>query len=142
MIRMSKLTDYALVIMAFIGRNPEQLAQTGDIAHNTHIAKPTTAKLLKRLAKSGLLESQRGAAGGYKLTREPGAISAIEIIQSIEGPLAIMDCTQGEHNCAIFQNCTINAPWVQINKTIVKALDSIKLSDLHPIKIHQETTGD
>jgi FeS assembly SUF system regulator len=134
MIRMSKLTDYALVIMAFIGRDPQHLMQTGDIALNTKIAKPTTAKLLKRLAKSGLLESQRGAAGGYKLAKAPEEISAIEIIESIEGKLAIMDCTLGQDHCAIYNSCTINAPWMQINNTIAKALGTIRLSDLHAVK--------
>jgi Rrf2 family protein len=130
--------------MAYIGRDPERLAQTSDIALNTHIAKPTTAKLLKRLAKRGLLESQRGSTGGYKLTKGPSEISAIEIIESIEGPLAIMDCTLGSNHCAIFNSCTINAPWVQINNTIVAALQTIKLSDLHakPIAVTQEMRHD
>lgn len=133
MIRISKLTDYALVIMAFLSREPTQFLQTGDIARNTNIAKPTTAKLLKRLVRDGFLESHRGATGGYKLNKSPDQISAADIIESIEGPLAIMDCTLGEDHCAIYQSCAINAPWVQINRTIVKSLSNIKLSDLHQV---------
>jgi FeS assembly SUF system regulator len=133
MIRISKLTDYALAIMAFLSKDPERFMQTSDIALNTHIAKPTTAKLLKRLAKQGLLESHRGTTGGYKLIKAAEDISVADIIEVIEGPLAIMDCTLGQDHCAMYKNCAINAPWAQINRVIVKSLDTIKLSDLHPI---------
>lgn len=133
MIRISKMSDYAMVIMAYLSKAPEHFAQTNDIAINTHIAKPTTAKILKRLAKQGLLESHRGTSGGYKLTKAPDKISVADIIEVIEGPMAIMDCTLGQDHCAIYKNCAINAPWVQINRVIVKSLDTIKLHDLQPI---------
>lgn len=138
MIRISKLTDYALVIVAYLGKDPERFAQTGDIALNTRIAKPTTAKLLKRLAKHGILESHRGATGGYKLLLSPENISVANIIEIMEGPMAIMDCTLGQEHCPIYDNCAISAPWVQINRVIIKSLETIKLSDLHPITTHGE----
>lgn len=130
MIRISKLTDYALVILAFLSKEPQQFAQTGDIALNTHINKPTTAKVLKILARHGLLESCRGATGGYKLARRLEDISVAEIIQALEGPMAIMDCSLGKEHCAISKSCTIHAPWTKINQVIIKALDTVRLSDL------------
>lgn len=139
MIRISKLTDYALVIAAYLGKEPERFVQTGDIALNTHIAKPTTAKLLKKLAKHGILESHRGATGGYKLAKTPADISVANIIEIMEGPMAIMDCTLGQEHCPIYANCSINAPWIQVNRIIVKSLETIKLSDLQPIAAHGET---
>jgi len=132
MIRISKLTDYALVIMAFLSKDPDNFAQTSDIALNTHIAKPTAAKILKILAKQGLISSHRGTNGGYKITNSPTNISVADVIEVIEGPMAIMDCTLGEQHCAIYKNCSINTPWVQINRVLVKCLDTIKLSDLQP----------
>ena len=133
MIRISKLSDYAMVIMAYMSKDLEHFAQTSDIALNTHIAKPTTAKILKKLAKQGLLESHRGTSGGYKLTKDPKSISVADIIEIIEGPMAIMDCTLGQDHCSMYKNCAISAPWVQINRVIIKSLDTIKLSDLQPI---------
>ncbi len=142
MIRISKLSDYALMIMAFLSKDLDHFIQTGDIAHNTHIAKPTTAKLLKKLARNGLLESHRGTTGGYKLAKDPKTISAADIIQVIEGPLAIMDCTLGSDHCAMYSNCSINAPWSQINRVIINSLDTIKLSDMQPIKMKHEEVHD
>lgn len=133
MIRISKLSDYALVIMGYMGKNPDYVAQTSDIALNTHISKPTAAKILKRLAKHNLLESIRGTSGGYKLTKAPSSISVANIIEIIEGPMAIMDCSLGQEHCAMYSNCGINAPWVQINRVIIKSLDTIKVSDLQAI---------
>ena len=131
MIRISKMTDYALVILAFLTKESTQFVQAGDIALNTQVNKPTTAKVLKLLAKHGLLESFRGATGGYKLTRPPEDISVAEIIQILEGPIAIMECSLGKENCAISRNCEIHAPWNKINTAIYQALDNIKLCDLY-----------
>lgn len=131
MIRISKMTDYALVILAFLTKEPEQFVQASDIAHNTKVNKPTTAKVLKLLAKNGLLESYRGATGGYKLNRAPEHISVADIIQILEGPVAIMECNLGKEYCALSLNCKIHAPWNRINTAIYQALDNIKLCDLY-----------
>ncbi len=132
MIRISKLSDYALVIVAYLSREPTAFVQAGDIALHTKISKPTAAKILKILTKGGLLESSRGATGGYKLRKDPQKISVAEIIQILEGPMAIMECTLGSDHCAIYQSCAINTPWVKINSVIVQALETVKLSDLFP----------
>lgn len=130
MLRISKMTDYALVILTFLTKDPDQFAQASDIAKNTRVNKPTTAKLLKVLAKHGLLESYRGATGGYKLTRQPEQVSVAEIIQILEGPLGIMECTIGKE-CALSTNCSMHTQWQKINSVIYQALDTIKLSDLY-----------
>src|SRR5690606_15627503 len=132
MIRISKLTDYALVIMAQICNTPLDLVQAADIADKTQISRPTAAKVLKILAKNGFLESTRGATGGYKLRGSPDTISVANIIQAIEGPLAIMQCALGTQDCSIYNSCTISTPWSKINQVIVTALDTIKLRDLLP----------
>lgn len=124
------MTDYALVILAHLTKEPEQYAQASDVAYNTKVNKPTTAKVLKVLAKHGLLESCRGASGGYKLNKHPEDISVAEIIQILEGPMAIMECNLGKEYCAISKNCEIHSSWNKINAVIFNALDTIKLSDL------------
>ena len=134
MIRISKLTDYALVILAYLSKNPAQFAQAGDIALNTQINKPTTAKVLKMLARHGILESARGVTGGYRLVNTLQEISVAEIVQILEGPMAIMDCSLGQEYCAISKNCEIRAPWSKINQVIIKALETVKLSDLLPLR--------
>lgn len=134
MIRISKLTDYALVILAFLSREPQQFAQAGDIALNTKISKPTTAKVLKTLARHGLLESCRGSTGGYRLKKLLENISVADIVQVLEGPMAIMDCSLGQEHCAISTSCEIRAPWNKINQVIIKALETVKLSDLLPLR--------
>lgn len=125
------MTDYALVILAFLTKEPKQFVQASDIAQNTHVNKPTTAKVLKLLAKHGLLVSFRGATGGYKLNRLPEHISVADIIQILEGPMAIMECNLGKEHCALSKNCEIYAPWNKINTVIFEALNTIKLSDLY-----------
>lgn len=129
------MTDYALVILAFLTNEPAQFVQASDVATSTKVNKPTTAKVLKTLAKHGLLASQRGATGGYKLNRHPEQISVAEIIQILEGPMAIMECSLGKEFCALSHNCGIHAPWHKINNVIYKALDTIKLSDLYATRV-------
>lgn len=130
MIRISKMTDYALVILAFLSKEPHQFVQASDVALNTHVNKPTAAKVLKALARNGMLASFRGVNGGYKLTRMPEDISVAEVIQILEGPMAIMECTLGKGHCNIYDSCEMNTSWHKINHVIIKALDTVKLSDL------------
>lgn len=130
MIRISKLTDYALVILAFMCTEGEQSHQASDISSNTKIALPTTAKILKQLSKAELLTSQRGVNGGYSLAKKPETISVADVIQALEGPLSIMDCAIDKNNCAIYSNCQINAPWAKINAIIEDALSNCKVIDL------------
>ena len=130
MIRISKLTDYAMVIMSHLGQHPETVYQASELATLTHIAKPTTAKVLKKLCQHGLILSQRGASGGYKLAKSPDDISIANIVEALEGPLAVVDCTLGIDRCAIAGSCTIHQPWKQINRVIAETLQSFKLTDL------------
>jgi len=124
------MTDYALVILSFLSKETHQFVQASDIALNTQVNKPTAAKVLKVLAKNGMLTSYRGANGGYKLTKTPQEISVAEVIQILEGPMAIMECTLGKDHCAIYDNCAMNASWHKINHVIIQALETVKLSDL------------
>jgi FeS assembly SUF system regulator len=129
-IRISKLTDYGVVIMALMASEPLRLFQSREIAKHTTIATPTVSKLLKKLAKNNLLHSQRGANGGYLLASKPEHITVADLITALEGPIAITECNLGQSYCSSTPFCTVKAPWLQINQVISNALKSIRLSDL------------
>lgn len=130
MLRISKLTDYAMVILAYMGHHPHQVFQAAEIAKHTDIARPTVSKLLKQLTKRKILTSLRGVAGGYKLAFDPSKLSIADVITALEGPLAITECNLGKEYCVIGDHCQITSPWLQINKVIYEALTDYKLSNL------------
>jgi len=131
MVRISKLTDYGVIIMTFLATRPKsKVFQAREIAQHTSIALPTVSKLLKTLVKNELLASERGVHGGYHLKVEPESISIVDLIQILEGPLAITECNLTHTTCQSAAFCGIRAPWQHINRVITQALDSIKLSDL------------
>lgn len=130
MIRISKLTDYGVVIMAFMAHNPLHLFQASEIARSTSIAKPTVAQLLQKLTKNKLLISERGTHGGYHLATSPDKITIADLVQALEGPIAITECNLGHEYCHSATLCTVKAPWQRINTAIHSALQSITLSDL------------
>lgn len=130
MVRITKLTDYGVLIMAFMAASPSRLFQAREIAESTTVAQPTVSKLLKKLTKSKLLVSQRGSNGGYHLACSPNQITVAALIGALEGPIAITECNLGHDYCATAPLCTVKAPWQQINQVITNALQSITLSDL------------
>jgi len=130
MIRITKLTDYGVVLMAFMASHPLRLFQARELAEYTAVAHPTVSKLLKKLAKNKLLISHRGTHGGYLLACRPEEISVAELVNALEGPIAITDCNRGHQYCPTASQCAIKTPWQQINHVITEALASVKLSDL------------
>ncbi|MGL6251327.1 MAG: SUF system Fe-S cluster assembly regulator, partial [Billgrantia desiderata] len=99
MLKLSRLTDYAAVILAQIARHPEQPHAATELAETVQLPHPTVSKTLKMLVKAGLLESRRGAQGGYSLARPASRITAIDIITAIEGPVAMTECSHAEGDC-------------------------------------------
>ena len=128
MLRISRLTDYATVILASLGGG--SLASAADIAERTHIGLPTVSKLLKELQHAGLVKSMRGARGGYQLARPAAAISAADIIDAVEGPVALTECASGSGQCDIEPTCTVGHGWQGISLAIRRALVGISLTDL------------
>jgi FeS assembly SUF system regulator len=122
-----------MVIMAFMAREPVRLFQAREIAEYTNIALPTVSKLLKKLTKSALLISERGKSGGYLLSCPPSEITVAALIQTLEGPIALTECNLAQAQCKTESVCAIRTPWLHINRVIISALGTIKLSDLaHP----------
>ena len=130
MLRISKLTDYGTVLLAHLAENPAGVCSAADVAAATGIALPTVSKLLKSLAKSGLVTSTRGANGGYELSRSPAAISAADIIDALEGPVSITECSSIDSLCEHEGVCSVGGAWQRINVAIRRALGDITLSDL------------
>jgi FeS assembly SUF system regulator len=130
MLRMSKLTDYGTLVLAQLAASPEGLASAGQVADSTHIAQPTVSKLLKALARAGLVVSARGPQGGYQLARRPELISAAEIIDALEGPVAITECSSVDGACDLAAFCRVGRAWQKINSSIRTALQRVTLADL------------
>lgn len=141
MVRITKLTDYGMVIMAFLAGNPMRLFQAREIAEQTTIALPTVSKLLKKLAKHKLLVSHRGTHGGYLLAESPENITVADLVRALEGPIAITECSLGHDHCPTETLCSTRIPWLQINQVITSALQSIKLADFVEIKTTTSTSS-
>ncbi|MDX1497344.1 MAG: SUF system Fe-S cluster assembly regulator, partial [Salinisphaeraceae bacterium] len=130
MLRLSKMTDYGTVVMTALARNPETLRSTADIAEEAHIAAPTASKLLKALVHGNLVESVRGAHGGYRLARPAKDIPMAEIITVLEGPIAMTECAVHDGKCGIESDCDLRGNWQLINRAILGALESVSLADM------------
>lgn len=130
MLRISKLTDYGTVVLAFLASSPEKRQTASAVAEHTRIALPTVSKLLKSFHRAGLLHSARGARGGYLLSRPASAISAAAIIDAIDGPVAITECSGDHSTCDFETDCRTGGAWQHINDAIRRSLDDISLAQL------------
>ncbi len=131
MIRMSKLTDYGIVLLAQLAERSGELPSTArDLAVSTHLPLPVVSKLLKALAREGILDSQRGARGGYRLARDPARLTVAEIIRLLEGPIALTECGADPGACSTEGACGVRAPWLRINDVIQRALERVTLAEL------------
>lgn len=130
MLRISKLTDYGTVVLAHLAGDPEVVCSAADVSIATGIAPPTVSKLLKSLARAELVSSTRGANGGYQLTRKPSEISAADVIDALEGPVSITECSAADSHCDYEQNCSVGSSWKRINIAIRHALEDVSLIDL------------
>ncbi len=129
-LRISKLTDYGTVVLARLAVNGGHVCSATDVANATQIALPTVSKLLKSLARAGLVTSTRGANGGYELARDPEEISAADVIDALEGPVSITECSSSDSHCQVEHICNVGGAWQRINLAIRNALDDVSLVDL------------
>ena len=134
MIRMTKLTDYGIVILTHMAmETPGSLHTAQDLAAKSHVPVPTASKLLKSLARAGLVISHRGRNGGYGLSRDADAISVAEIIAAIEGPIGLTECGTGNEGvCDMEPFCAAKGRWAPINQAIERALQDVPLSAMKP----------
>lgn len=130
MLRISKLSDYAMVILAVLAGEPSRVQTATALSERTRIAPPTVSKVLKQLHRAGLVSSTRGLHGGYQLARPAGEISAAAILDALEGPLALTDCAVGRGQCGIEETCRVSHAWQRLNWAIRRSLYEVTLAQL------------
>ncbi len=135
MFRLSKMTDYGVVVLGQLAGQRGRLLSAPDVAEATGLPSATVSQVLKTLAGAGIVVSHRGARGGYEMARAPEAVTVRELVVAFEGPLAVTACVEGaEDNCAVESLCLLAGGWEQVNTAIRTALDSVTLADvLRPI---------
>jgi len=130
MLRLSKLTDYATVVLTCMAREPQRVFATFELAEATGLMVPTVSKILKQLVKAKILGSSRGARGGYFLLQDPARINLAVLIDVLEGPIALTECSQSRQLCRQAPGCSVSAHWQLINRVLWNALATLTLADL------------
>ncbi len=130
MLRVTKLTDYATLVLTVLAARPGDVLSAPDLAEHAGLEAPTVAKVLKPLAQAGLVEGFRGANGGYRLARDPAAINLVEIVEAMEGPLGMTECSLHDGQCGIEQSCGVRANWRRINDVVADALRGVSLAEM------------
>ncbi len=132
MLRITKLTDYATVVLTALADAPDRVHSASGLAERSGLELPTVAKVLKPLAHAGLVTSFRGVNGGYRLARAANQISLIEIVEAIEGPLGMTECSGAHSNCERESSCGVRGSWRHINDVIAETLRGITLAQMLP----------
>jgi FeS assembly SUF system regulator len=130
MLRMGKLTDYATVVLATLALDPARHSAAAELAERTRLKLPTVSKVLKELQRAGMVLSSRGAQGGYRLARRADEITAAQILDVFEGPVAITECSTSSSQCGIEKLCRVSGAWQRINAAIRRALEDVTLQQL------------
>ncbi len=131
MLRISKLTDYGIVLLAhFAELGDGETHNAREMAEATSLPLPVVSKILKTLAQESLLVSQRGSKGGYALARPADEVPVARIIAALEGPIALMACSAGPGHCDVEESCRVRDPWQRINQAIEETLRRVTLADL------------
>lgn len=137
MLRITRQTDYGIVLMSLFiegggNSNAKSVMSARDMAAETKLPLPTVSKILKALTRANVLDSTRGVKGGYSLNREPAEITIANIIEALEGPIAITDCSipDGDRDCLIKGDCPCESNWNRINDAVRNALEAVLLSDM------------
>jgi FeS assembly SUF system regulator len=131
MLRISRLTDYGIVLLAHLaGERDGTTHNARELAQRSNLPLPAVSKILKSLTHEGLLVSHRGAKGGYGLARDASEISVAEIIAALEGPIALTECTLGPGHCDQEISCMTQLPWQRVNRAIHDALARVSLAEL------------
>ena len=141
MIRITKQTDYGIVLLTHLAAEPERQYNAPDLAAEAHLPLPMVSKILKLLARESLLVSHRGVNGGYSLARRPEAISMAEIIAALEGPIALTECISVEGDCFHEPLCPVRSNWRRINQAVRTALEGITLAEMARPRLKLVTLG-
>jgi len=147
MVRIGKLTDYAMLLMSQMAKEPNAILSATFLAETLHLNAPTVSKILKMLGEANLVCSVRGAEGGYHLAHPAQDITVADVVAAMEGKIAMTECCEKTNLCAIDAYCTMRENWQKINKMIQALLAKFTILDMAgPISIYSfvtahETTG-
>lgn len=134
MLRLTKLTDYAIVILTHFSHGAHEdgsVLTARGIAQSSRLPLPTVSKVLKALARAGILASQRGVSGGYNLARAPKSISIADVIAAIEGPISLTECSGPPPElCEHERACPCRSSWQRINQVVRAALETLSIVDM------------
>jgi FeS assembly SUF system regulator len=130
MIRITKQTDYGIVLLTHLAAHPDHQYNAPELSTEARLPLPMVSKILKLLAKEGLLLSHRGVKGGYSLARPAEEISMAEIIAALEGPIALTQCISVEGDCSHEPLCPVRSNWRRINEAVRMALEGISLAEM------------
>ncbi|RZI42595.1 SUF system Fe-S cluster assembly regulator [Herbaspirillum sp. HC18] len=130
MLRLSKMADYGTVVLTALTNEPDRSRSAGEIAAAIHVSAPTVSKILKMLARGGLVSSFRGAKGGYLLSRPPQEISLAEVIRVMDGPIGMTECSVTPGLCAQESGCVVRANWQRINRSVIGVLQEVTLDQM------------
>lgn len=137
MLRVSRLTDYATLLMTCLATQPDAVASAVQLAEQARLEPPTVSKVLKLLTHAGLVDSFRGAHGGYRLARAPAKISVAEVVEAVEGPIGMTDCGTHGGQCERESHCIVRHNWQRINASVDSVLRGVSVADmlLHPAHV-------
>ena len=132
MIRLTKVADYGVVLLAYMASVPGgRTFNVRDLAKTAQLSPSMVSKVLKALTRGGVLESQMGSKGGYRLSRNANEINIAEVIAALDGPIRMTECADVvDSNCAIELLCPVRVGWQKVNAAVRKALEGITLADL------------
>lgn len=130
MFRIGKLTDYATVVMSLLAEQPSGVHSAAELAARARLEPPTVSKLLKRLARAGLVSATRGVRGGYRLARPAGRISLADIVAAMEGPIGVTECATHAGQCGHESHCGVRGNWRRISEIVESALRGVSLADM------------
>ena len=130
MLRVTKLTDYATLVLTVLAARPGEVLSAAGLAEQAGLEAPTVAKVLKPPAQAGLVEGFRGASGGHRLARPAARITLVDIVEALEGPLGMTECSVHAGQCGIEDSCGVRANWRRINDVVADALRGVSLAQM------------
>ena len=131
MIRMTRLTDYGILLLTLFARDPRRpMRSARDLAEESRLPRPTVSKVLKVLARNGLLEAHRGVKGGFTLARRPEEVTVADVVSALEGPIGVTECTAHAGRCGLERICVVRSNWRTINRAVIEALRKVTLAEM------------
>jgi len=131
MLRLSKKSDYGLIALKHIASQKDgRVVNAREISEEYNLPPDLLAKVLQKLARSGILDSQFGSAGGYRLSRDPASVSLMDVVRAVDGPTDFLACRRGRKNCHLVPRCTVRKKLSTVGKRVNELLASLTLADL------------